>query len=148
MPSWLKFIVFCGFSYIFGLILSSLALVTSSDIINMAIQGTISIFVIMFVIGVALIMSGIKLGIKTAAFLFFSLLILILARIVFWFSGASSVMNKTLTFIALILFSAYIVFDTNKILQRDYYGDFITASLDYYLDIINIFVNLVSLERN
>lgn len=148
MPSWLKFIVFCLFSYIFGVILSSLASVVSSDIIEMAIQGTMSIFVTMFAIGVALIMSGIKLGIKTAAFLFFSLVILILARIVFWFSGASSSTKKILTFIALILFSAYIIFDTNKILQRDYYGDFITASLDYYLDILNIFVNLVSLEKN
>ena len=148
MPSWLKFIVFCILSYIFGLLLSSLALVVSSDIIEMAIQGTMGIFVTMFAIGVALIMSGIKLGIKTAAFLFFSLVILILARIVFWFSGASSSTKKILTFIALILFSAYIVFDTNKILQRDYSGDFITASLDYYLDILNIFVNLVSLEKN
>ena len=43
-----------------------------------------------------------------------------------------------------MLFSVYIVYDTNNILQRDYGGDFITASLDYYLDIINIFSNLLS----
>ena len=148
MPSWLKFIIFCVFSYITGLLLSLLTLVVSSDIINMAIQGTISIFAVMFAFGVGLIFSGIKLGMKTALFLLSSLFILIIARIVFWFSGASSYMNKMLTFVGLLLFSAYIVFDTNQILQRDYYGDFITASLDYYLDIINIFVKLVSLDSN
>ena len=148
MPSWLKFIIFCVFSYITGLLLSLLTLFVSSDIINMAIQGTISIFAVMFAFGVGLIMSGIKLGIQTSLFLLCSLLILIITRIVFWFSGASSYMNKMLTFVGLLLFSAYIVFDTNQILQRDYYGDFITASLDYYLDILNIFVKLVSLEGN
>jgi FtsH-binding integral membrane protein len=148
MPSWMKFIIFCVFSYLTGLLLSLLKLFASNDVINMAMQGTISIFAVMFAFGVGLLVSGIKLGIQTALFLLGSLLTLILLRIVFWFSGASSAMNKMLTFLGLILFSAYIVYDTNSILQREYYGDFITASLDYYLDIINIFVKLVSLEGN
>jgi len=148
MPSWMKFIIFCVFSYLTGLLLSLLKLFASNDVINMAMQGTISIFAVMFAFGVGLLVSGIKLGIQTALFLLGSLLTLILLRIVFWFSGASSTMNKMLTFLGLILFSAYIVYDTNSILQREYYGDFITASLDYYLDIINIFVKLVSLEGN
>ena len=148
MPSWMKFIIFCVFSYMTGLLLSLLKLFASNDVINMAMQGTISIFAVMFAFGIGLIVSGIKLGIKTALLLLGSLLTLILLRIVFWFSGASSTMNKMLTFLGLILFSAYIVYDTNSILQREYYGDFITASLDYYLDIINIFVKLVSLEGN
>ena len=148
MPSWMKFIIFCVFSYLTGLLLSLLKLFASNDVINMAMQGTISIFAVMFAFGVGLLVSGIKLGIQTALFLLGSLLTLILLRIVFWFSGASSAMNKMLTFLGLILFSAYIVYDTNSILQREYYGDFITASLDYYLDIINIFVKLVSLEDN
>ena len=148
MPSWMKFILFCVFSYMTGLLLSLLKLVASPDVINMAMQGTIGIFAVMFAFGVGLIASGIKLGIKPALFLLGCLLTLILTRIVFWFSGASSAMNKMLTFLGLILFSVYIVYDTNSILQREYYGDFITASLDYYLDIINIFVKLVSLEGN
>jgi FtsH-binding integral membrane protein len=46
--------------------------------------------------------------------------------------------------IGVVLFSLYIIYDTNHILQREYYGDFITASMDYYLDILNVFVNLLS----
>jgi FtsH-binding integral membrane protein len=47
--------------------------------------------------------------------------------------------NSILTTIGIVLFSIYIIYDTNNILQKNYYGDFITASLDYYLDILNLF---------
>ena len=36
----------------------------------------------------------------------------------------------------------------NTILQRNYSGDFITASMDYYLDIINIFLDLLNLNNS
>ena len=40
--------------------------------------------------------------------------------------------------------SLFIIYDTNIILQRNYEGDFITASIDYYLDILNIFISLIN----
>jgi FtsH-binding integral membrane protein len=148
MHSWLKFLLFSLFSYLTGLLLSILKAQTKTSIINTALIGTISIFAVMFAIGMSLIAFGIKLGIKTCLLLFFGLTTLILLRLIFLFSNASSTMNKALTFFALILFSMYIIYDTNSILQRNYNGDFITASFDYYLDIINIFVNLVSVGNN
>ena len=54
---------------------------------------------------------------------------------------------RSVSMLNIIFFSVYIIYDTNSILQRNYYGDFITASLDYYLDIINIFINLINLQR-
>jgi FtsH-binding integral membrane protein len=60
------------------------------------------------------------------------------------FIAESSFLKKILVIGSLLLFSLYIMYDTNNILQRNYYGDFITASLDYYLDIINIFSGLVT----
>ena len=145
MPSWTKFLLFTVLSYICGLLLSVIKLTTSGSVINMAIQGSIGIFAIMFAFGSALLMFGVKLGYRTGMFLLIALLILILAQIVFIFGGASSVSIKLITYISLLIFSAYIIYDTNKILQRNYYGDFITASLDYYLDILNIFVDLITL---
>jgi len=50
-----------------------------------------------------------------------------------------------LSVFSLLLFSMYIIYDTNAILQRNYYGDFIRASLDYYLDVLNIFVDLINI---
>ena len=60
----------------------------------------------------------------------------------------STILVKSLAAIGIIVFSGYIIYDTNTILQRNYYGDFITASLDYYLDILNIFVKLTILNDN
>ena len=148
MPSWVKFLLFAAFSYTWGLLLSVIKLTTSTPVINMAIRGTIGIFAVMFAFGSGLLMFGVKLGYKTGMFLLIALLMLILAQIVFIFGGSSTMSMKWITYISLLIFSAYIIYDTNKILQRKYYGDFITASLDYYLDLLNVFVDLITLGNN
>jgi hypothetical protein len=148
MPTWLKLILFCIFSYGGGYILSSLKVVAGEEIINTALLGTISIFGIMFSLGLFMLLSGIKLGFRTGIALFYSLFFLIIARLVNYFTAKSSTFSKGLTIFGLLLFSIYIIYDTNIILQKNYYGDFITASIDYYLDIINIFTKLVSLNNH
>jgi FtsH-binding integral membrane protein len=148
MPSWLKFILFSLFSVSSGYILSILRKVADPKLIQTAILGTLSIFGVMFLFGATLIMFGVKLGLQFAAFLFYALLLLIIVQIVTLFSGATTGFMKGLTIFSLILFSIYIIYDTNNILQREYYGDFITASMDYYLDIINVFIDLVGLIGN
>jgi FtsH-binding integral membrane protein len=148
MPSWLKVILFSLFSVIAGYLLSILKQVSDPKLIQTAILGTMSIFGVMFLFGATLIMFGVKLGLQFAAFLFYALLLLIIVQIVTIFSGATTGFMKGLTIFSLILFSIYIIYDTNNILQREYSGDFITASLDYYLDIINVFIDLVGLLGN
>ena len=102
----------------------------------------------MFAIGTTLILTGIQLGYKFGLILFYLLLSLILVSLVTIFSGAISGFSKLLSIVGILLFSTYIIYDTNVILQRNYYGDFITASLDYYLDIINLFINLLSFNNH
>jgi FtsH-binding integral membrane protein len=143
MPAWLKFIFFSLFSGIFGILLGYRKYGLDPNVIKTAFVGTASIFVSMFIFGLALIMSGIQLGYKTALVLFFALLALIIVSIVQIFIVQSSLLKKIIVIGSLILFSIYIVYDTNSILQRDYAGDFITASLNYYLDLINIFSALL-----
>ena len=148
MPSWLKFILFSVFSYIWGILLASFKLKINDDgLINMAMLGSIGVFAIMFLIGAFLLATGIELGLKTGFFLFISLLLLIIAQI-FSLFHKSTMLVKSLAAIGIVIFSGYIIYDTNTILQRNYYGDFITASLDYYLDILNIFTKLVLLNDN
>ena len=36
------------------------------------------------------------------------------------------------------LFGLFVIVDTNAILQKDYNGDFVQATLDYFLDFINL----------
>ena len=148
MPEIIKFLLFCALSYIFGLILSLLKKEYSSEMINMAIQGALTIFTFMLATGVFLFMGGINLGYKFGAILFCSLLALIVARLVFVLGVKMDQANKILSFVGIILFAIYVVYDTNNILQRDYYGDFITASMDYYLDILNLFSNLLGRVDN
>jgi FtsH-binding integral membrane protein len=143
MPSWMKFILFSLFSAAFGILLAYRKYGLDSGVIRSALVGTASIFITMFVFGVALIMSGIKLGFMTALILFFALLALIIISIVQYFIVQSSLLKKLIVIATLIIFSIYIVYDTNSILQRDYSGDFISASLNYYLDLINIFTALL-----
>ena len=145
MPSFIKFILFSIFSLLFGLFLSGLnKRVANKDIIQIALLGTLSIFGLMFFIGALLIAFGIQLGIKFAMGLFFSLLFLIIVRLIMLFSSTLYGFSQLFSAVGILLFSLYILYDTNNILQRNYSGDFITASLDYYLDIINIFINLVN----
>jgi FtsH-binding integral membrane protein len=144
MPPELKFILFSLFSCAFGIILGYRKSRYDPNTIKTAYIGTLSIFVSMFTFGVALIASNIRLGYMFGLGLFFALLFLLIISIVQFFIIQSSFLYKILVICSLMLFSVYIVYDTNSILQRDYGGDFISASLDYYLDIINIFSNLLS----
>jgi len=144
MPPWLKFILFSLFSTAFGVILGYRKSGIDPDIIKSALVGTGSIFVAMFTFGLALIASGIKLGFKFGLGLLIALFFLIIITIVQFFIPESSLLKKILVIGSLMVFSLYIMYDTNNILQRNYSGDFITASLDYYLDIINIFSGLLS----
>jgi FtsH-binding integral membrane protein len=144
MPPWLKFVLFSLFSSAFGVILGYRKSGVDPNIVKSALVGTGSIFVFMFAFGVALIASGIKLGLTFGLGLFFALLFLTIISIVQFFIFNSSFLKKIIVIGSLMLFSLYIMFDTNSILQRNYNGDFITASLDYYLDIINIFSGLLT----
>lgn len=142
IPIWAKIISFIIFSVMEGYFLSFMKYFVDQAIIQMAIAGTMGIFSSMFIFGMLLILFGIKLSNAFGGVLFFALLGLIITRIVFMFMGDYSQFSKGIAIFALGLFSLFIIYDTNQIMQRDYMGDFITASLDYYLDIINIFVNL------
>jgi hypothetical protein len=145
MPPFLKFVLFSIFSASMGITLSVIKTDTNAKIIQTAIVSALAIFTSMLTFGVILIMFGIQLSMQFGFVLLIALLFLIVFQIVSLFLGSYKFFEKGIIVFALMLFSVYVVYDTNTILQRNYYGDFITASLDYYLDIINIFVDLVSL---
>jgi FtsH-binding integral membrane protein len=148
MPEFVKFLIFCLFSYIFGLMLSPLNSKYSSDTLNVAVTGALSVFGVFLAAGVAMLAGGINLGYKFGAILFWSLLALIVARLVFVLGTNMNQANKILSFIGIILFALYVAYDTNIILQRNYSGDFITASMDYYLDILNLFTSFLGSKNN
>lgn len=147
MPMPIKFILFTLFSVLTGFVLKTALQKVSPEVIETAIIATITIFTVFVVLALVISGFGIDLGFLTL-FLFGVLLLLVIVRIVMVLMTTSTTVNKMVAIISLIIFSMFIVFDTNQILQRDYHGDFITASLDYFLDVINIFLNLVSYMNN
>jgi FtsH-binding integral membrane protein len=144
MPEIVKFILFCIFSYFTGLFLSGLKNIYNPQLIKMAIQGTLCIFIIMILCGTILFASGIHLNYLVGFLLFWLLVLLIIGWLVFGIWGKISSTYKILAFIGILLFAAYIIYDTNILLQREYNNDFVTASLDYYLDILNLFIDLLT----
>jgi FtsH-binding integral membrane protein len=144
----IKFILFTMFSILFGLMLSHRFMVTNPDVIKTALIGVLAIFVTMFLFTLFLLMLGIEVNETFGLFLLIGLIAMIIVLIVSHFMKNYSKYHKIFSGILLFLFSLYIIYDTTNILIRDFYkGDFISASLDYYLDIINIFVNLLSFNN-
>ena len=143
MPIWLKFILFSLFSITMGIILEDIKPFVDEETIRTAFIGSISIFVSLFAFDLALISSAIQIPYKISLGLFFVLLVLLIISIIQYFIYLSSIFKKTLLGFTLLLFSIYVVYATNIVAQRDYNGNFLTASLDYYLEIFNICVALL-----
>ena len=131
-----KFIIFSIFSALNGLQLTNLKKNYDSQAIKAAVESALGIFGAMFAFGISLVLFGVQLGPKVGIVLLVCLIALIIARLI---SIVSNTANKILSVITIILFSAYVIYDTNVILHRNYDGDFIAASLSYYLDIMNLF---------
>jgi FtsH-binding integral membrane protein len=147
MPEFMKFALFSLFSYTFGLSLSRYKQKYSPAALDAAVQGAMSVFGVMLATGVVLTAGGIRLGYKFGAFLFWALLLLIIFRLIFVLGAKMSQAHKLISFAGVILFALYVIYDTNVILQRNYNGGFISASMDYYLDIINLVQNVMRMNH-
>jgi len=137
MSMMFKFLIFSLFSALYGIIFLSLSHNFDPNIIHAAGVGSVIIFVFMIFFGIT--MSGIRLSNKVAFGLFYSLMLLIIVSVVQHFIYNYLVITKLILIALASLFVLYIVNTTNNILQRNYEGDFITASFDYYIDMSNIF---------
>ena len=156
IPTTVQLALFTLFSYLFGLMFYQVKQREqySNEVINEVILSTISVFVSMAIIGSVLLSFGIQLGFKAWIILFVGLLSLIISRIILIFTAVSpenidklTTQHKLLSTIGIFLFSGYVIYDTNIILQGTYYNknEYTRAALSYYLDFINIFSNKLSL---
>ena len=147
LPESAKLLLFTIFSYLFGLVFSKFKEDPdyNSESINVAIMGAASVFLSMMVVGIVLLAGGIRLGYKFGLLLFFSLLALIIARLVFYVTTVSgsghkmSDIRKAFSAVGIVIFALYVLYTTNRILQKNYMDNYISASLSYYLDFINLF---------
>jgi modulator of FtsH protease len=158
IPAPAQFLLFTLFSYLFGLLFYQVKQINqySQELINEVILSTISVFISMAIVGFLLLSMGIRLGFKVWIVLFVGLLSIIISRIILILTKTTSDNNiekqttqhRLLSSFGILLFSAYVIYDTNIILQGTYYkkNEHIRAALSYYLDFVNLFSNNLSLS--
>jgi len=158
IPLPVQLTLFTFFSYLFGVLFYQVKQREqySNEIINEVIISTISVFASMAIIGSVLLSFGIQLGFKAWLILFVGLLSLIISRLILILTTTTpenidklTTRHKLLSTLGIFLFSGYVIYDTNIILQGTYYNknEHVRAALSYYLDFINIFSNKLSLTN-
>lgn len=136
-----RFFLFILFSVIEGFFLGFVTKYISKEIIYSALSSTLAIFSTFLVIGFMVVYFGYDLS-WLGVFLFIALLGIIIYQIVLFFLPPSQTQMRFVVTFVLILFSIFILYDTNNILLKYKNNDVdcIRGALEYYLDIINIFV--------
>lgn len=135
MPLPVKFLLLTIFSALAG------AAIRSRKNLESALKETAYIFVVLVIIGVISVQLGIDLR-PLGIFLMISLVALLIFRLFNLTSREDYV--KLLS----IVFAIFVVFDTNNILQRDYDGDFVDATLDYFQDFTSLLnINMATDEE-
>ena len=139
-----KYIVFILFSLIEAFFIYLILSRFSNEVIKFAFYSTILIFISLFIVGLIVVYFSYDLG-WMGILLFLSLLILIIIQLISICFKDLQIYNKFFAVSSLIIFMLYIIYDTNNILLKyKNNNDFcIIGTLDYYLDIINIFINLL-----
>jgi FtsH-binding integral membrane protein len=145
IPIFFKFLLMTLFSSIWGLILIGLKKHVSPEVVKTAIFGALGIFICIFIFGLLLVAFGVYLDYRFGFLLLGLLLLLIITTIVLRLMNKYNGVHKGIAIISIILFSLFIIYDTNNILYNDT-KDVIGASMDYYLDIMNIFINIVNYQ--
>lgn len=146
IPSIYKVVLFAIFSICFGIIMSPVYKV-NKEVLMAAVFGTLAIFILFFVFGLIITSYGYDIS-WMSGILLLCLFVLIITGILSLCFGISSIGHTIYLYFGLLVFCLYILLDTNQILlNKRYRQDFVSASMGYYLDIINVFMKLVQLFK-
>jgi modulator of FtsH protease len=136
--------VLLGFTFFMGLMLSRLVgtvlgLVNGASLVMTSFAGTGAIF-----LGMASLSSIIKRDLSAMGkWLFIGAILLLVAGIANFFIQSSALMI-TLSVLAIVIFSAFILHDLKRV-QDGLETNYITATLGVYLSIYNMFQSLLAL---
>jgi len=136
--------VLLGFTFFMGLMLSRMIEMTlgfrnGPELIMTAFGGTAGVFMVM-----ASLASVIKRDLSgMGKWLFVGVVVLMVGSLINMFVGSSAGM-LAMSVAAIGIFSAYMLYDIKRIIDGGE-TNYITATLALYLDIINVFQNLLAL---
>jgi modulator of FtsH protease len=136
--------VLLGFTFFMGLMLSRMLAVVlgyanGTQLVMMAFGGTAGVFLAVASLATVIKRDHTNMG----TFLFVGVILLLIAMLVNIFVQSSALM-LTLSVIAIGLFSAFMLYDIKRVIDGGE-TNYITATLAIYLDLYNIFQNLLAL---
>lgn len=82
---------------------------------------------------------------KMGPYLFVMLIVVFVASMIQIFFPFPTVLALILTVSCVLLFSLYIVYDTNQLIRNMDVDDYVIGSVSLYLDILNLFLNILRL---
>jgi modulator of FtsH protease len=137
-------VLLLGFTFFMGLMLSRmlgavLGLANGASLIALAFGGTSIIFVSMATLATTIKRDLAPLG----KFLFVGVIMLLLAAFANIFLQLPGLMIA-ISLVAIAIFSAFMLYDLNRIVTGGE-TNYITATLALYLDVYNVFANLLAL---
>jgi len=149
LPIAVRLLCYFIFSILIGFNCIATIKYISRDSIKLGLIGTFCIFIIMTLIAFILAALGVNLSFLSFV-LSACLSALLIAGIIMIFIPTSSFARKIYFAAGLILFSIFIAFDTNTMIQPDYIwkDDYINASVGIYLDIMNVFTDIVGFDNS
>ena len=136
--------VLLGFTFFMGLMLSRmismvLGFKNGPELIMTAFGGTAGVFLVMASLGTVIKRDLSGMG----KWLFVGVVVLMVGSLINVFVGSSAGM-LAMSVVAIGIFSAYMLYDIKRIIDGGE-TNYITATLALYLDIINVFQNLLAL---
>jgi modulator of FtsH protease len=137
--------LFTAFAVTIGLTSIAASKYVSADSVKVAFIATTLLFVALSVLGGVLLAAGIDLSFL-GFLLFAALIALLIVFIVMAFVPVSKKAHKIVLGFAIVVFSIFIAFDTNIMLQKGF-TDPIDAALNLFLDIVNVFTDIVGFEN-
>ena len=143
-----RLLYFTIFSVLNGLFVGSFTKLFSPTDIKIALLSVLATFVLFFIFGALTVMLKIDLS-WLGLILFICLVALIIRYLIMFIYPVKKKTYMMINTFGIILFSLFIMYDTNKILVRykNTKVDCVRGALDYYLDLINLFVRFLGRRR-
>lgn len=148
-PTPIKLAIFTLFAILKGIIIHLIAKDLDYVTLEAAMYSTILTFVGMSMVAFTLYKFKYDIG-WIGIYLFAALIGLLIAHVVMMFKPPDKNIKRILLYIGIIIFSLFIVYDTNEVLldkYNIYKNDFVTPALNFYIDFINIFTRFLHLEE-
>ena len=138
-PPIVKLCLMCALSAVMGAVLSRAAKRAPEGAVRASLLGAAGVLVAMAAVGFALASSGVDLG-PMGVWLLAALIGVIVAQVAIAVTRPKGGQrSKWMSTIITVLFALFVMHDANRIVQRNYDGGVAEASLDFYLDFLNLF---------